>query len=135
MASVDLTATEPVTGTEAVTESATTETLGMVTAISWKKAIITILLSSVALFTTISNFLVLISFYLEPKLRNTFTFFVTNLAVTDFLMGSTSMFFYTVYTVLGYWPFGHFLCGMWIFLDSMLMGASIFTLVSISIDR
>ena len=112
-----------------------TDSAVVVPTLLWKKITISLLLSFLVLFTASSNLLVLLSFYFEKKLRNTFTLYIANLSVTDFLMGSISMVFYTVNTVLGYWPFGQFLCGVWIFFDSVVIGASILTLVTISVDR
>ncbi|ELU05638.1 hypothetical protein CAPTEDRAFT_145497, partial [Capitella teleta] len=69
------------------------------------------------------------------KLRNTFTFYIANLAITDLMVGMVAMLFYTFDTVLGYWPFGQFMCGVWIFFDYAMTFASVFTLVAISLDR
>ena len=58
-----------------------------------------------------------------------------NLAVTDVSVGLTAMSFYTFDVLLGYWPFGDFMCGVWIFFDYGLTFTSVFTLVAISLDR
>ena len=42
----------------------------------------------------------------DKHLRNTFIFFVLNLAITDLGVALTAMWFYTVDVMLGYWPFG-----------------------------
>ena len=101
---------------------------------SWRKIAIAVLLSIIVIFTIVSNLIVLIAFYVEKKLRNTFTYYIANLAVTDFLVSFTAMLFYTFDTVLGYWPFGQFMCGVWIFCDYSMIFASVFTLVAISVD-
>ena len=102
---------------------------------SRQKILPAILLSAFSIFTIGGNTIVLKAFYLEKKLRNTFTSLIANLAVTDFLVGVTSMVFYTFDTVLGFWPFGQFMCGVWMFFDFCTIFASILTLVAISIDR
>lgn len=100
-----------------------------------KKIALLLGLSTIVLVTIVGNLIVLISFILEPKLRQPFNYFIFNLAITDLLVGITAMAFYTLDTILGYWPFGDGLCAAWIYLDYAMTFASVFTLVAISIDR
>ena len=60
---------------------------------------------------------------------------MVNLAVTDVSVAVTAMSFYTFDVLLGYWPFGEFMCGVWIFFDYGMTFASVFTLLAISLDR
>ncbi|KAL3836964.1 hypothetical protein ACJMK2_022366 [Sinanodonta woodiana] len=85
--------------------------------------------------TILGNFLVLLSFVVEPRLREPFNMYIFNLAVTDFLVAITAMTFYTINTLLGYWPFGMVMCGVWIYFDFAMTFSSVFTIVAISIDR
>ena len=85
--------------------------------------------------TIIGNFLVIISPFVDNKLRNNFTYYIINLGVTDFLVALTAMSFYSFDVMLGYWPFGEVMCAIWIFFDYGMTFASVFTLVVISIDR
>lgn len=94
-----------------------------------------ITLSIMVLLTIAGNILVLIAIWREKKLQTFFNMYIINLALTDLLVAITGMFFYTVDTVLGYWPFGQFMCGVWIFFDYGMTFASVFTLLVISIDR
>ena len=101
----------------------------------WKNIIIVSILAAIVLFTVTSNMTVLIAFYLEKKLHNSFTYLVANLAVTDFLVGAIPMSFYSLNFVLGYWPLGKIICGLWIYFDFCMVLASILTLLAISVDR
>ena len=101
----------------------------------WKDVIVALLLFVLTFVTVSGNVIVLLAFVIEKKLRNTFTYFIANLAVTDFFVGFVAMLFYTFDTVFGFWPFGTFMCGVWIFFDYAMTFASVFTLVAISIDR
>ncbi|ESP02351.1 hypothetical protein LOTGIDRAFT_54386, partial [Lottia gigantea] len=89
----------------------------------------------VVFITIAGNVLVLIAFYKEKKLRTVFNLYIVNLAITDIGVAATAMSFYIIDNILGYWPFGEFLCGFWIFCDYGMTFASVFTLIVISIDR
>lgn len=86
-------------------------------------------------FTIIGNTFVLVAIKREPQLQTKFNIYIINLAVTDLTVALTAMSFYTTDNILGYWPFGEFLCGVWIFNDYGMTFASVFTLIVISVDR
>ena len=71
----------------------------------------------IVLITILGNILVLLAVYMEKRLRTTFNFYIVNLAITDLAVAVTAMSFYTISNILGYWPFGEFMCGVWIFFD------------------
>ena len=102
---------------------------------SVKNIILMIVLVILDIVTIFGNLLVLLSFVIERRLLQPFNLFILNLAVTDFSVAITAMTFYTIDTVLGYWPFGSIMCGVWIYFDFAMTFASVFTLVAISIDR
>ncbi|XP_052058942.1 D(2) dopamine receptor-like [Mytilus californianus] len=103
---------------------------------SSKNITIIITLTTLVLVTIIGNLIVLLAFIKESKLRKeAFNYFIFNLAITDFLVAITAMTFYTIDTVLGYWPFGPAMCAFWIYADYAMTFASVFTLTAISIDR
>lgn len=68
--------------------------------------LVAIVLTAVVIMTSFGNLIVLIAFFVDAKLRQPFNLYIMNLAVTDFLVGITAMSFYSIDTVLGYWPFG-----------------------------
>ena len=103
--------------------------------ISISRAIIFVILLIITLATIVGNAIVLAAFVVGKKLRTSFKMYIANLAITDLCVAVFGMSFYTFDTLLGHWPFGEFLCGMWIFFDYGMTFASVFTLVAISIDR
>ena len=103
--------------------------------ITWQKIALGILLYTIVLLTILGNTLVLVAVVKTKRLQTVFNFYVINLAITDILVAVTGMSFYTTNNILGYWPFGEFLCGVWIFFDYGMTFASVFTLIVISIDR
>jgi hypothetical protein len=120
---------------ESSEEPVTESTMKSFHRLTWDEIIVSIILLAIVVVTVSGNVIVLLAFALEKKLRNTFTFYVANLAFTDLLVGLIAMLFYTFDTILGYWPFGQFMCGVWIFFDYAMTFASVFTLVAISMDR
>ena len=56
--------------------------------------------------TVLANLTVILCFCLEPRLRESFNYFILNLAVTDCMTGAFGMTHLTVYTYYGYWPLG-----------------------------
>ena len=103
--------------------------------LSWAVILTGILLYTVVLVTIFGNVLVLVAVYVNKTLQTTFNYYVVNLAITDFAVAVTAMSFHTTDNILGYWPFGGFLCGVWIFFDYGMTFVSVFTLILISVDR
>ena len=104
-------------------------------ALTWKSIVVGIVLYTIVLVTAIGNILVLVAIYINKRLQTTFNYFIVNLAITDVAVAITAMSFHTTDNFLGYWPFGAFLCGVWIFFDYGMTFASVFTLVLVSVDR
>jgi len=100
-----------------------------------KKIFLATVLIAIDVLTVFGNLLVLMSFLVEKRLLQPFNLYILNLAVTDFLVAITAMTFYTIDTLLGFWPFGKLMCGVWIYFDFAMTFASVFTLVAISINR
>ena len=100
-----------------------------------KNVIFAVVLTTIAVVTIFGNLLVILSFVFERRLLQPFNLYILNLAVTDFFVGMTAMTFYSLDTLLGYWPFGRAMCGVWIYFDFAMTFSSVFTLVAISVDR
>lgn len=103
--------------------------------LSWTDILTGIILYSIVVVTILGNILVLIAVAVNKNLQTTFNYYVVNLAITDLAVAVTAMSFHTTNNVLRYWPFGSFLCGVWIFFDYGMTFVSVFTLILISVDR
>lgn len=100
-----------------------------------ERLIIGVFLTIMTVLTIFGNILVLFAIKREKQLQTKFNMYIANLAITDLTVAITAMSFYTTDNILGYWPFGKFLCGVWIFNDYGMTFASVFTIIVISVDR
>lgn len=95
-------------------------------------ALVSFVLSCV---TVLGNIMVMVSFKIDKQLQNISNYFLFSLALADFFIGLISMPLFTVYTILGYWPFGKHVCDGWLALDYLASNASVLNLLLISFDR
>lgn len=94
------------------------------------------LLAACLSFVTVAgNVMVMISFKIDKQLQTISNYFLFSLAVADFAIGLISMPFFTMYTLLGYWPLGPHICDTWLALDYLASNASVLNLLIISFDR
>jgi muscarinic acetylcholine receptor M3 len=99
------------------------------------KVILSTLAATASLITICGNVLVMVSFFLDRQIRIPTNYFILSLAVSDFLIGLFSMPLYTLYLMLGSWPFGEIICNLWLSLDYTVCLTSIYTVLFITIDR
>ena len=92
----------------------------------------------ILLLTLVGNSLVCFSVYYFPRLRKPTNYLIVSLAVSDLLLGTFSLPFRIAQTVNGErFPesLGYAGCRFWLWIDALCCSASIFNLVSISIER
>jgi len=97
--------------------------------------VVSILLFIFAAVSALSNLAVILAFFFERKLRSNFTTLIVNQAVADFMVSIVPMPLLTVTILVGYWPFGRVMCGIWCVVDYSATLASVYALVAICIDR
>lgn len=85
--------------------------------------------------TIIGNIMVVISFAMEKSIRHPANYLIASLAVTDIIIGSCSMPFYTMYLLLNYWPLGAQVCNLWLSIDYTVCLVSQYTVFLITLDR
>lgn len=78
--------------------------------VTFYSIVIVVLLAVWTLTTIIGNVLVMAAVYAEKKLKTTFNCYIVNLAITDLSVGLIVLPFYSIYTILQYWPLGKCLC-------------------------
>ncbi|XP_038073814.1 muscarinic acetylcholine receptor M3-like isoform X2 [Patiria miniata] len=81
------------------------------------------------------NILVMLSFRVERRLQKPSNYFLLSLAAADLIIGLFSMPIYTLYLIMGTWPFGTFVCDLWLSIDYSCSEVSVLNLIMISADR
>ncbi|XP_071546186.1 muscarinic acetylcholine receptor DM1 isoform X2 [Panulirus ornatus] len=97
--------------------------------------LIAVVAGFLSIATLIGNLMVMISFKIDKQLQTISNYFLFSLAVADITIGVVSMPLFTVYTLMGYWPLGSFICDTWLALDYLASNASVLNLLIISFDR
>ncbi|XP_069478210.1 histamine H3 receptor-like [Ambystoma mexicanum] len=86
--------------------------------------------------TGTGNALVILSFVVDANLRTQSNFFLLNLAICDFCIGTFSTPLYMInYIMNGKWILGRPVCKMWLAIDYVICQCSIYTIILISYDR
>ncbi|CAF1329671.1 unnamed protein product [Rotaria sordida] len=97
--------------------------------------LIGICLSLIALITALGNIIVLLAFYCDKNLRTINDYFILNMAIADFLVGSFCIPFYIPFSMTQLWPFGSLFCKIWVTIDDVATMTSVLNIVAISINR
>ncbi|XP_071505034.1 muscarinic acetylcholine receptor M5-like [Diadema antillarum] len=86
--------------------------------------------------TIVSNFLILVAFYDERKLRTYSNYYIINMTVADLLVGLVCMPIRATFLLLGRtWVLGQTFCHVFLGLQHALLGVSVFGIVVICFDR
>ncbi|XP_078542326.1 histamine H3 receptor-like [Lissotriton helveticus] len=86
--------------------------------------------------TVTGNALVILSFVVDANLRTQSNYFLLNLAICDFCIGTFSIPLYMKnYIMNGRWILGKYICKAWLAIDYVICQCSIYNIVLISYDR
>ncbi|XP_013381106.2 neuropeptide Y receptor type 5-like [Lingula anatina] len=99
------------------------------------QAIIATVYSMTALFAIVGNLTVIIILIFGNRSRSDLTTFLVNLAVSDLGMALFCIPFTFTQAMLGDWVFGEFMCTFVLFTQVLMVSVSIFTNMTIGIDR
>ncbi|KAG7169520.1 Muscarinic acetylcholine receptor DM1-like 2, partial [Homarus americanus] len=86
--------------------------------------LIAVVAGFLSIATLLGNLMVMISFKIDKQLQTISNYFLFSLAVADITIGVVSMPLFTLYTLMGYWPLGSFVCDTWLALDYLASNAS-----------
>ncbi|KAH9425964.1 Substance-K receptor [Dermatophagoides pteronyssinus] len=71
----------------------------------------------------------------NKRMRTVTNYFLVNLSVADIMVSTLNVIFNFIYMLNSNWPFGELFCKITNFIAILSVGASVFTLMAISIDR
>ncbi|XP_069478211.1 histamine H3 receptor-like [Ambystoma mexicanum] len=97
--------------------------------------VLTLLMCAMSLTTVLGNILVIVAFAVDGSLRNHSCYFLLNLAICDFLVGSVSVPWNIPYTLTGKWTHGRAACKLWLVIDSAVCISSVYTILLVTYDR
>lgn len=89
----------------------------------------------VIVVTIVGNILVCLAVFLVKKLRRPCNYLLVSLAVSDLCVAILVMPMALLYSILGRWSLGNFMCDLWVSFDVLSCTASILNLCMISVDR
>ncbi|XP_006815825.1 muscarinic acetylcholine receptor M5-like [Saccoglossus kowalevskii] len=83
----------------------------------------------------VENLIVILLFAKVRDLRKLSNLLILNLAVSDLFVGAISTPVFTMYNIMGKWPFSRLVCDIWLALDYNICSVSLFAILAITVDR
>ncbi|XP_002734229.1 muscarinic acetylcholine receptor M2-like [Saccoglossus kowalevskii] len=83
----------------------------------------------------VGNLIVILLFAKVRDLRKLSNLLILNLAVSDLFVGVISTPVFTMYNIMGKWPFSRLVCDIWLALDYNICSVSLFAILAITVDR
>ncbi|XP_022084993.1 muscarinic acetylcholine receptor M3-like [Acanthaster planci] len=117
-----------------VTEAIETDSGGQ-TVLTTFQVTIAVLSGIFSFITVLGNLLVLFAFCVERRLRTYINYFIVALSFADLVAGAFTMPLYTVYWVLGFWPFGTALCDIYMYINHVFIHISLLGILVLAVDR
>nr|XP_002740052.1 PREDICTED: putative tyramine receptor 2-like [Saccoglossus kowalevskii] len=99
------------------------------------KIVSIVTLAVIIFLTVVGNLLVIFSVIVFARLQTVTNYFVTSLAVADFLVGAVVLPFSTAYIYIQEWFYGVTWCNLWVSIDVCVCTASVLNLFAIAVDR
>ncbi|XP_072028218.1 muscarinic acetylcholine receptor M3-like [Amphiura filiformis] len=89
----------------------------------------------ISFITVFGNIVIIHAFCTIKKLQTYTNYFLVSLAISDIVAGAITMPLYSVYWILGYWPFSNALCDAYLYLNHSFIHISVMSIVIIAYDR
>ena len=99
------------------------------------KVIVAVFSSIISFITVAGNTCVFYIVCTDKKIRTYTNYYILALSISDIIAGGFTMPLYSVYWILGYWPFSDMLCDVYLFLNQAFIHISIIMIVAIAYDR
>ncbi|XP_050312828.1 tachykinin-like peptides receptor 99D isoform X2 [Anthonomus grandis grandis] len=101
----------------------------------WRQVLWSILYAGMVIVATGGNLIVIWIVLAHKRMRTVTNYFLLNLSVADTMVSTLNVTFNYVYMLYSHWPFGELYCKISQFIAVLSVCASVFSLMSISIDR
>ncbi|XP_072027789.1 muscarinic acetylcholine receptor M1-like [Amphiura filiformis] len=97
--------------------------------------IVAVVSTLVSFITVVGNIFVFYIIYTDKRLLTYTNYYILALSASDIVAGGFTMPLYSVYWILGYWPFSDMLCDVYLYANQAFMHISIIMIVTIAYDR
>ncbi|XP_054168321.1 tachykinin-like peptides receptor 99D [Oppia nitens] len=101
----------------------------------WQQILWTIVFGTMVIVAAGGNIIVIWIVLAHKRMRTVTNYFLVNLSLADTMVSTLNVIFNFIYMLNSDWPFGQFYCKISNFIAIVSVGASVFTLMAIAIDR